>query len=478
MASAGKLLKLFPRTSSNYLFSFNPIANIKYRHDCSKCFSVKFCHITPHRSKVFVFQHQRSLFHTSSRLMKRDYYEVLGISKNASAKEVKRAYYELAKKYHPDSNKSDPNASKKFQEATEAYEVLSDDTKRKQYDQWGSTSEQMGGMGGPGPGAGAGPGAGNFNSWNFSSMNPEDIFRKIFGDQFRGDEDFGDSDSDFGVNTAQEIIMKLTFAQSVRGCNKDIVLNVTDTCPRCQGKRSEPGTKPVKCTQCNGTGMEVVNSGPFMVRSTCRRCHGAKVHNPYPCTECEGKGTVNQRKKITVPVPAGVDDGQTVRMVVGRKELFITFRIERSDYFRREGADIYTDAVISISQAVLGGNIRVRGVYEDQNILIAPGTSSHTKVRLSGKGLKKVNVNGYGDHYINLRVQAPKQLSDKQKALMQAYAELEDTTEGTVHGFVITKDGGKQCVAEPQFLLQRIKNALDDKDNQDIMTEKVKTSNS
>lgn len=166
-------------------------------------------------------------------------------------------------------------------------------------------------------------------------------------------------------------MMKVSFAQAARGCNKDITVNTVDICPKCRGARCEPGTKPVKCTFCNGTGFESITRGPFVMQSTCRYCEGTRMYIKYKCTECEGKGQTVQRRRVTVPVPAGIEDGQTVRMSVGRKELFITFRVEKSDYFRRDGPDVHTDADISVSQALLGGSIRIQGVYEDHHIQVS-----------------------------------------------------------------------------------------------------------
>lgn len=261
---------------------------------------------------------------TSARLFQKDYYKILGVSKNSSAKDIKKAYYQLAKKYHPDTNKDDADAGKKFQEVSEAYEILSDDTKRREYDTYGQTTEQMHRNGGaPGPGHHQG-----FNQhWEYrSTIDPEELFRKIFGNaNFK--QDFNDfADSSFGFGAAQEVTMNLTFAQAARGVNKDILLNTVDTCPKCHGSRCELGTKPSKCQYCNGSGMETVSTGPFVMRSTCRYCSGSGQYNKYPCLECEGKGQTVQRKKVTVPVPAGVENGQTVRMAVGRKEIFITFK--------------------------------------------------------------------------------------------------------------------------------------------------------
>ncbi|XP_049859883.1 protein tumorous imaginal discs, mitochondrial-like isoform X1 [Schistocerca gregaria] len=403
--------------------------------------------------------------HTSSVLkQKKDYYEILGVPRNASAREIKAAYYKLAKRYHPDTNKTDPDAGKKFHEVSEAYEVLSDDTKRKQYDSWGATSEQMG-MGG----AGASGRQGFEQHWNFhSTIDPEELFRKIFGQAgfntsaFGGEEDF--AESQFGFGAAREITLDLTFAQAARGVNKEVVLNMVDTCPKCHGSRAEPGTKAAKCSYCNGTGMETITTGPFVMRSTCRYCHGTRMHIKFPCTECEGKGSTVQRKRITVPVPAGVEHGQTVRMNVGNKELFITFRVEKSDYFRRDGADVHTDATISLAQAVLGGTVRVQGVYEDHTIQIPPGSSSHTRIRLSGKGLKKMNTfGGYGDHYVHIKIGIPKKLNDRQKALLLAYAELEEDTPGTVRGLTYKNDGKKEYTLEPHRILLLIRMALEGK---------------
>lgn len=382
-------------------------------------------------------------FHTSSLLSAaKDYYQVLGVSRNSSASEIKKAYYKLAKQYHPDVNK-DPEAGKKFQEVSEAYEILADDSKRKQYDTWGSTAEQMGGH--AGTGSARGP-QGFSQSWSYqSTIDPEELFRKIFGDAgFGKGQQFDDfADSNYGFGEAQEVMVKLTFSQAARGLNKDINVNVVDSCPKCNGSRCEPGTKASRCSYCDGTGMETVSRGPFIMRSTCRYCQGSRMYIKHKCTECQGKGSTVQRRKVTVPVPAGIQDGQTIRMSVGRKELFVTFRVEESKYFKRDGADVYTDVDISIAQAVLGGTIRIQGVYEDHTIQVMPGTSSHTKIRLSGKGLKRVNSYGSGDHYLTYKIAVPKSLNEKQKALMQAYAELESDTPGTIYGVTFKTDGKK-----------------------------------
>ncbi|VEN59285.1 unnamed protein product [Callosobruchus maculatus] len=409
-------------------------------------------------------------FHLSSQLRARkNYYEILGVGKNASNSEIKKAYYKLAKQYHPDVNKN-PEASKKFQEVSEAYEILADDTKRKQYDTWGSTAEQMGGMGGASAGGGGSGPQGFSQHWQYqSTIDPEELFRKIFGDAGfgKGSSPFDDfAESNYGFGQAQEIVLKISFSQAARGTNKDVNINIVDTCPKCRGTRCEPGTQATKCQFCNGTGMESITTGPFVMRSTCRYCQGSRMYIKHKCVECEGKGSTVQRKKVTIPVPAGIEDGQTVRMSIGNKELFVTFRVEKSDYFKRDGADVHTEAAISVSQALLGGTIRIQGLYEDHTLQVMPGTSSHTKIRLSGKGMKKVNGYGHGDHYVTFKIAVPKHLNDKQKALAMAYAELEEDTPGQIMGITFKKDGSKAATSDNIELLEAIRFAIGGKNVQ------------
>jgi DnaJ family protein A protein 3 len=444
----------------------------RFLHNCLQC--RKFGVSNVKSSNVLTqnhFQISSRKIHLNHVLNAKDYYQVLGVSRNASGAEIKKAYYKLAKKYHPDVNKNDPNAAKKFQEVSEAYEILGDETKRKQFDTWGATSEQMGGMGGGGPHSGH---QGFAESWQYqSSIDPEELFRKIFGEagfgRSTGFDDF--AESSYGFGQAQEVIVKLTFTQAARGTNKDLTVNVVDTCPKCQGSRCELGTKATRCTHCDGTGMESVTRGPFIMRSTCRYCQGTRMFIKHKCVECEGKGSTVQRKKITVPVPAGIEDGQTVRMSVGNKELFITFQVEKSRYFKRDGPDVHTEAEISVGQSLLGGTIRIEGLYEDHTIQVMPGTSSHTRIRLTGKGMKKVNGYGHGDHYVVLKIQVPKHLSAKQKALVQAYAELETDTPGQILGVTMKTDGSKMFVSkDKQELLEALRLVLQGK-NVDTATE-------
>ncbi|EDW56997.1 GM16041 [Drosophila sechellia] len=409
--------------------------------------------------------------HTTRDLLAKDYYATLGVAKNANGKDIKKAYYQLAKKYHPDTNKEDPDAGRKFQEVSEAYEVLSDEQKRRR--RIPRAEEPVASAPRVSRRAGSSARASTPRSSSARSSG-EGNFRTNSFDDF--------ADSKFGFGQAQEMVMDLTFAQAARGVNKDVNVNVVDQCPKCAGTKCEPGTKPGRCQYCNGTGFETVSTGPFVMRSTCRYCQGTRQHIKYPCSECEGKGRTVQRRKVTVPVPAGIENGQTVRMQVGSKELFVTFRVERSDYFRREGADVHTDAAISLAQAVLGGTVRVQGVYEDQWINVEPGTSSHHKIMLRGKGLKRVNAHGHGDHYVHVKITVPsaKKLDKKRLALIEAYAELEEDTPGQIHGIANRKDGTQERVRsqEQEQLLEPVQQPDQEPPSQDQEQQKAKAKTS
>ncbi|MBN3275897.1 DNJA3 protein, partial [Polyodon spathula] len=373
-------------------------------------------------------------FHTSaSHPNKQDFYQVLGVPRSSTQKEIKKAYYQLAKKYHPDTNKDDPKAKEKFAQLAEAYEVLSDEVKRKQYDTYGSAGFDPGQAG-----------AGSQQYWRGgASVDPEELFRKIFG-EFSGSQ-FGNMNSMF--DQPQEYVMELTFTQAAKGVNKEIAVNIEDSCQRCDGKGHEPGTKVQHCHYCSGTGMETINTGPFVMRSTCRRCGGRGSVMVTPCISCRGSGQTKQRRTVVVPVPAGVEDGQTVRMPVGKKEIFISFRVQKSPVFRREGADIHSDLFISIAQAILGGTARAQGLYETVNITV--GIQGDQRIRLSGKGIPRVNSYGYGDHYVHIKIRVPKRLTDRQRSLITSYAEDETDVEGTVNGVTDTAAG--ECPVLPAY---------------------------
>ncbi|THD20541.1 Lethal (2) tumorous imaginal disc [Fasciola hepatica] len=391
---------------------------------------------------------------------KKDYYKILGVSKNASQSEIKKAYYELAKKYHPDVNKNDSNAAQKFQEVSEAYEILGDESKRKQFDSFGPSAAESTGFGNQ-----------QYSGFEYhSQINPEEFFRRIFRDsEFAFKEwssgDRGFAESIFGFNSTKEITVNLTFEEAARGVNKEISVNLPTTCHRCGGSRAEPGTGATTCPNCRGTGTENLNTGPFLLRSVCRRCHGSGSIVRHPCIECEGKGLIIGRRLVSVAIPAGVEDGQVLRVSVGdgrqsSQELFVQVRVERSRQFRREGADIHSDITISLAQAALGGKIRVPGIYETLLITIPPGSSSNDRIRLPGKGISRVNGHGYGDHYIHIQIKPPKRLTELQRALLLAYAETEADTKGTVEGVTSTESGGRRAIDTTSgYLLSRIRAA-------------------
>lgn len=391
-----------------------------------------------------------SFIHTSRVLSRKDYYDILGVPKNADAKAIKKAYYEKAKKYHPDANKADPKAAAKFQEVSEAYEVLSDKSKRQTYDLGGGSS--------PGGGSGSsGFDYGGFtNRWQYqnpyqntsndfggSFTNPEDYFKRIF-EEF--ETKFGseykrstyDDSTVWGTGEASEISLSVTFKEAAIGCQKEVDINSPDACIVCKGSCCQPGYKPTKCPYCQGTGTETISTGPFLLRSTCRVCKGSRMFINKPCSTCQGKGQTIQRKTVIVPVPAGVTDGQTIRMrITNNKELYVTFKVSKSNYFRRDDADIHTDAVISVSQAILGGNVKIEGLYEDLNVTINPGTSSHERIRMPQKGVKRMDSYGRGDHYVHVKIQVPDRPTKRQKELIREFALAandDETKFGNVNG--------------------------------------------
>ncbi|KAM4584731.1 dnaJ homolog subfamily A member 3, mitochondrial-like [Odontesthes bonariensis] len=373
-------------------------------------------------------------FHSSCGLAnKQDFYEILGVSRTATQKDIKKAYYQLAKKYHPDTNPDDPGAKEKFSKLAEAYEVLSDELKRKQYDTYGAAGFD--------PNR-AGAGQQQYHRAGGTTIDPEELFRKIFG-EYSGGMGFGDINNMF--EQRPEYVMELTFSEAAKGVNKELSVNIDDNCPRCGGKGNEPGTKVSQCHYCNGTGMETINTGPFMMRTACRRCGGKGSIIITPCAVCRGSGQTKKRQTVAVPVPAGVDNGQTVRMSVGTKEILISFRVQKSPVFRRHGVDIHSDAFISIAQAILGGTATSQGLYDTINIVIPSGCQADLVIRLQGKGIRRVNSYSYGDHYVHVKIRVPKKLSRKQRSLLLSYAEEETDVQGTVNGVSPSAGGGSSA---------------------------------
>jgi len=353
-------------------------------------------------------------------MSKRDYYEVLGVSKSASKEEIKKAYRKLSKQYHPDINK-EADAAEKFKEIKEAYEVLSDDQKRAQYDQFGHTNPNQG-FGG-GFNGDFGGGFGGF----------EDIFSTFFGGGGGGrrrDPNAPRQGADL------QYTMTISFEDAAFGKETTIEIPHEENCDTCKGSGAKPGTKPETCSHCNGSGqVNVEQNTPFgriVNRSTCRHCGGTGKYIPTKCSTCSGTGKVKKRKKISVKIPAGVDDGQQLR-VAGQGEpginggpagdLFVVFHVKEHEFFERDGDDVYCEVPLTFVQAALGDEVQVPTLHGKVNLKIPAGTQTGTRFRLKGKGIKNVRGYGQGDQHIVVRVVTPRKLNDKQKQLLKEFAE-------------------------------------------------------
>lgn len=358
---------------------------------------------------------------------KRDYYEVLGVSRNATDAEIKKAYRTLAKKYHPDMNPGDKEAEKKFKEASEAYAVLSDSEKRRQYDQFGHAAFE-GGAGG----------AGGFGGFDFSGADFSDIFGDIFGDLFGGGGARRGRGSGpmKGANIRKSI--RITFEEAVFGCEKELDLVLKDPCSSCNGTGAKPGTSPETCPKCGGKGQVVYTSQSFFGTvqnvQTCPNCGGSGKIIKEKCPDCAGTGYTSSRKKIKVTIPAGIDNGQSVRIrdkgepgVNGgpRGDLLVEINVSRHPIFQRQDVHIFSTVPISFAVAALGGDVRIPTVDGDVIYTVKPGTKTDTKVRLKGKGVPSLrNAQVRGDHYVTLVVQTPEHLSAEAKEALRKFDEL------------------------------------------------------
>lgn len=355
-------------------------------------------------------------------MSKRDYYEVLGVGKSASKDEIKKAYRKLSKKYHPDINK-EPDANDKFKEIKEAYEVLSDDSKRSHYDQFGHTDPNQG-FGGFG-GGDFGGGFGGF----------EDIFNTFFGGGGGGGRRRDPNAPRAGADL--QYTMTLSFEEAVFGKETDIQIPREETCETCDGSGAKRGTKPETCSHCHGTGqLNIEQNTPFgriVNRRVCHYCSGTGKEIKDKCATCGGTGKVKKRRKIHVKIPAGVDDGQQLR-VSGQGEpginggpagdLYIVFHINPHEFFERDGDDIYCEMPITFVQSALGDDIEVPTIHGKVKLKIPAGTQTGTKFRLKGKGVPNVKGYGVGDQHILVRVVTPTKLTEAQKQLLRDFAEL------------------------------------------------------
>ena len=358
---------------------------------------------------------------------KRDYYEVLGVEKGADEAAIKKAYRVLAKKYHPDMNPGDAEAEKKFKEASEAYAILSDPEKRRQYDQFGHAAFD------------GGAGGGGFGGFDFSGADFSDIFGDIFGDFFGGRRSGRDNNGPAkGSNIRTSV--RITFEEAVFGTEKEIELTVKEECKACHGSGAKPGTSPQTCTKCGGKGQVVFTQQSFFgtVRNVqaCPDCQGKGKIIKEKCTDCHGSGFVPMKKRFAVTIPAGIDNGQCKRLsgqgepgVNGgpRGDVLVEVIVGRHPIFQRQETNIFSTVPISFAVAALGGDVVIdtadgKVIYE-----VKAGTQTDTRVRLKGKGVPSLrNKDIRGDHYVTLVVQVPEKLSKEAKELLKKFDEATD----------------------------------------------------
>ena len=370
-----------------------------------------------------------------------DYYRVLGVPEKASADEIKKAYRKLAKQYHPDANPGNAGATERFKEIGEAYSVLSDPEKRKQYDSmrrlgafgFGGARPSPGG-GRPSPGTPPPPGGGPGESFSFDDLTGfgglGDLFSSLFDKGRPGGDPQGRKGPAKGENV--EYVVEISFEAAVKGEKVSITVPVTEECATCAGSGAAPGTKIVRCTECRGTGSVSFGQGTFAVNRPCPNCFGKGTIPESPCASCAGSGKVRQNRKIQVTVPAGVDSGSRIRLSGqgerGRDgglagDLIITFRVKPHRFFRREALDIHVTVPLNIAQATMGTTLRVSTVEGKKVQLRVPaGTQNGTRFRIRGMGVRKDGA--VGDQYVEVKVGVPEHLSEEEREALERFAEL------------------------------------------------------
>ena len=383
---------------------------------------------------------------------KRDYYEVLGVSKTADDAEIKKAFRQQAKKYHPDSHPGDKECEEKFKEAQEAYAVLSDPDKRRQYDQFGHAAFE-GGAGGGG--------------FDFSGMDMGDIFGDIFGDFFGGGSRRSSNNGpQKGANI--RLSVRISFEEAVFGCTKELEFTYKETCSTCGGNGAKPGTNPETCSKCGGKGKVVYSQQSLfgMVQNvqTCPECQGSGKVVKEKCTNCRGTGYVSKKIKKTIDIPAGIDNGQCVRIRDygepgknggPRGDVLVEVIVGRNPAFERQDMNIFSKASITFGIAALGGDIRINTVDGEVVYTVAPGTQSGTRIRLKGKGVPSLrNKEVRGDHYVTLIVNTPTGLSKEAKEALRKFDELS--------GGSLAKEGGASSTHKKKGFMDKLKESLDD----------------
>ncbi|MCI5832487.1 MAG: molecular chaperone DnaJ [Clostridiales bacterium] len=356
---------------------------------------------------------------------KRDYYEVLGVSKNASEDEIKRAYKKLARKYHPDMNPGDKEAEEKFKEVNEANEVLSNPEKKAKYDQFGFAGVD------PNYGAGQG-GYGGAGGFDFGDLG--DIFGSFFGGGFGGGGRRNPNAPQRGESIRASLSVE--FTEAAFGCEKSITIDRSEQCPTCKGKGCAPGTTPEVCTQCHGTGTvtqaQRTPFGMMQSQTVCPKCRGKGQIIHQPCPDCRGAGAVRKRRTIQVNIPAGIDNGQTISLRgqghSGKNggpagDLLITVMVRPHEIFRRDGTAVFCEAPITFTQAVLGGTLEIPTIDGKVKYDIPEGTQTGTVFRLRGKGIPVLNGRGRGDQYVTVNIETPRNLNREQKEALKKFSE-------------------------------------------------------
>lgn len=360
-------------------------------------------------------------------MAKRDYYEILGVAKNAPEDEIKKAYRKLAMKYHPDRNPDSKGAEDKFKEAKEAYEMLSDPGKREAYDRYGHAGVD------PNMGAGGfGAGAGGFGGFS-------DAFGDIFGDIFGQGRRSGGPQVYRGADLRYNL--EITLEQAAHGFDTTIRVPSWNECDTCHGSGAKPGTSPTTCTTCGGHGQVRMQQGFFSIQQTCPKCHGSGKIIPNPCPTCSGAGRIKKNKTLEVKIPAGIDDGMRIRSSGNGEpgmnggppgDLYVEIHIKQHPVFQRDGDDLHCEIPISFTKAALGGDVEVPTLNGKASFTIPEGTQSGKTFRLRGKGIKGVRSGYPGDLFCHVVVETPVKLTDRQKELLQEF-EQSMTAGGSKH---------------------------------------------
>lgn len=371
---------------------------------------------------------------------KRDYYEVLGVDKSASEDEIKRAYKKMARKYHPDLNPDNKEAEEKFKEVNEAYEVLSDSDKKARYDQFGFAGVDSN------YGAGAGGGAYGAGGFDFGDLG--DIFGSFFGGGFGSAQRRNPNAPQRGESI--RLSVTISFEEAAFGCEKEITLNRTEPCDDCHGTGCAPGTTAEVCPDCHGSGQIRIQRGggafTFATTAPCTRCQGTGKIIHQPCPDCKGSGSVRKQRKITVSIPAGIDDGQAISLRgqggAGKNggpagDLLISVSVRPSDKFRRDGTAVYLEQPVTFTQAVLGAKLIIPTIDGNVEYTMPEGTQPGTTFRLRGKGIPSINGRGRGDQFVTIRLQVPTSLTSEQREALNAYAAAmgERVEESGIKGF-------------------------------------------